>query len=129
MPVREFRIGFHARDYERTTSYYRDGLGLPVVESWDHGPDAQGSLFQAGSGLIEVLKLPSQQEPDSVWDFREPQGVWIAIEADDVDAWYAAVVEKGLPIKEPMTNQEWGHRSFRLVDPNGIEVYVFSKVE
>ena len=32
-------------------------------------------------------------------------------------------------IKEPITNQEWGHRSFRLVDPNGIEVYVFSKVE
>ena len=64
-----------------------------------------------------------------MWDYREPQGVWIVIEADDVDAWYAAVVEKGLPIKEPMTNQEWGHRSFRLVDPNGIEVYVFSKVD
>ena len=128
MVSREFRFAFHARDYESTTAYYRDGLELPVVESWNHGPDDQGTLFRAASGLIEVLKLPRHQEPDSVWDYRQPQGAWIVVETDDVDAWYGRVLDKGLPIKEELTDQEWGHRSFRLVDPNGIEVYVFSKV-
>ncbi len=50
------------------------------------------------------------------------------IETDDVDAWYRRVLEKGLPVKEPLTDQKWGHRSFRLVDPDGIELFVFSKI-
>ena len=94
----------------------------------DRGPDDQGTVFRAASGLIEVLRLPRLQEPDGVWDYRAPQGAWIVVEADDVDAWYGRVVEKGLPIKEPLMDQEWGHRSFRLVDPDGIELFVFSNI-
>ena len=125
----EFRCAFFARDYERTLAFYRDGLELPVIEAWNHGPDDQGTLFSAASGLIEVLKLPQRQEPDSVWDYRAPQGVWVVIETDDVKAWYGRALQKGLPIKEKLTDQEWGHRSFRLVDLDGIEVYVFSKID
>lgn len=62
-------------------------------------------------------------------DYRPPQGVGIVFETDDVDSWYERVRQKGLPIKEGLINQEWGHRSFRLVDPDGIEVYVFSKID
>ncbi len=124
----EFRIAFFARDYERTLAYYRDGLALPIMDSWDRGPDDQGTVFGAASGLIEVLRLPRQQEPDTAWDYRAPQGVWVVLETDDVDAWYRQVIEKGLAIKEHLTDQEWGHRSFRLVDPDGIELFVFSKI-
>ena len=63
-----------------------------------------------------------------MWDYRAPQGAWVAIETEDVDAWYSQVLEKGLPIKEQLTDQAWGHRSFRLVDPDGIELFVFSKI-
>ena len=62
MVSREFRFVFFARDYERTLAYYRDGLGLPIRDSWDSGPDDQGTVFAAASGLIEVLKLPRLQE-------------------------------------------------------------------
>ena len=124
----EFRFAFFARDYDRSLAYYRDGLELPIRDSWDRGPDDQGTVFRAASGLIEVLRLPRLQEPDGVWDYRAPQGAWIVVEADDVDAWYGRVVEKGLPIKEPLMDQEWGHRSFRLVDPDGIELFVFSNI-
>ena len=128
MVSREFRFVFFARDYERTLAYYRDGLGLPIRDSWDSGPDDQGTVFAAASGLIEVLKLPRLQEPDTVWDYRAPQGAWVAIETEDVDAWYSQVLEKGLPIKEQLTDQAWGHRIFRLVDPDEIELFVFSKI-
>lgn len=128
MMTREFRFAFFARDYERTLKYYGDGLNLPIVDSWDRGPDDRGTVFGAASGLIEVLKLPRHQEPHDVWDYRVPQGVWVVIEAEDVDAWYKQVLKKRLPIKEQLTDQEWGHRSFRLVDPDGIELFVFSKI-
>ncbi len=124
----EFRFAFFARDYDRTLTYYRDGLELPVVDSWDRGPDDQGTVFGAASGLIEILRVPTVQEPDGVWDYRSPQGAWMVIETEDVDAWYGRVLEKGLSIKEPLMDQEWGHRSFRLVDPDGIELFVFTKI-
>ena len=34
-----------------------------------------------------------------------------------------------MPMKEELTDQEWGHRSVRLVDPNGIELFVFTNIE
>ena len=128
MTAGEFRFAFFARDYQRTLAYYRDGLELPILAAWDRGPDDAGTVFGAASGMIEVLKLPRRQETDSVWDYRAPQGAWIVVETDDVDAWYRRVLERGLPVKEPLTDQEWGHRSIRLVDPDGIELFVFSKI-
>ncbi len=124
----EYRVAFFARDYEHTVGYYRDGLELPIMDSWDRGPDDQGTVFRAASGLIEVLKLPRRQEPGTVWDYRAPQGVWVAVETDDMDACYRQVLKQGLPIKEHLTDQEWGNRSFRLADPEGIELFVFSKI-
>ena len=124
----EFRCAFFARDFDRTVLFYRDDLGLPIVEEWDHGPDDQGTIFGAASGRIEVLRLPRNQEPDTVWDYNQPQGVMVIIETDDVDAWYGRSVDKGLSIREELTNQQWGHRSFRLNDPNGITLYIFSKI-
>jgi len=127
MSTGEFRFAFFARDYEATLAFYRDGLELPIVGSWDRGPDARGTLLSAASGIIEVLGLPQHPKDTSVWDYNAPQGVMMVIETDDVDAWYGLAVDKDLPIREELTNQKWGHRSFRLTDPNGITLYIFSK--
>ena len=128
MRAGEFRCAFFARDYARSLEFYRDGLELPIVDAWNHGPADQGTVLGAASGLIEVLRLPPRQPADSVWDYRAPQGVMIVVETEDVDAWYVRVLAKGIPVKEPLMDQEWGHRSFRIVDPDGIELFVFSKI-
>ena len=127
MTTGEFRCAFHARDYDGTVSFYRDGLGLPIVEEWDRGPEDQGTVFGAASGLIEVLGLPPNQEPETIWDYSKPQGVMVVIEADDVEAWYGRSLDKGLSIREGLANKPWGHRTFLLNDPNGVIVYIFSK--
>ncbi len=49
MAKSEFRCVFFARDYESTVAFYRDGLELPVVETWDRGRDDRGTLFRAAS--------------------------------------------------------------------------------
>ena len=51
----------------------------------------------------------------------------LVIEADDVNAWYQRAGDHQLPIVEPLTQQVWGHRSFRVRDPNGVIVYIFAK--
>ena len=127
MTIGQFRCSFFARDYESTVAFYRDGLELPITETWDRGPDDRGTLFAAASGLIEAMALPQQRDDESVWDYRPPQGVFIVIEVEDVDSSYRRALEKKLPIKEELRDQDWGHRSFRVSDPNGITLYFFSE--
>ncbi len=116
----EFRIIFRAKDYEASVTFYRDGLELPVIGSWDRGPAERGTLFQVASGIIEVLALPPGEEHTPL------QGVELAYEVDGVDEWYRRVQEKGLPIRGELTDKPWGHRAFSVTDPDGIKVILYS---
>src|SRR5437588_661089 len=128
MSTREFRCCFYAADYEKALAFYRDGLELPVLQSWDRSADDRGTLFVAASGIIEVLAMPQQRPLMGISDTRPLQGVGLVIEVDDVDAWYQRAVQKGLPIAEGLVNQKWRHRSFQLTDPAGVGLYLFSKI-
>ncbi len=99
-----------------------------LMAAADSGPVAI-ALAARHPQRVSYLILWCCEVPGSDWLTAEasPQGTWIVVETDDVDAWYRRVLEKGLPVKEPLTDQKWGHRSFRLVDPDGIELFVFSK--
>ena len=58
----EFRFYYFTRRYDETVAFYRDVLQLQVHRSWDHGPEARGTIFRApnGSGLIEIEAGVSQ---------------------------------------------------------------------
>ncbi|MEA3340162.1 MAG: VOC family protein [Chloroflexota bacterium] len=116
----EFRFIFRARDYETAVSFYRDGLKLPIVGSWDRGLAQRGTMFQAASGIIEVLALPPEKEYAPLW------GVELACEVDDVDQVYQSIRERGLPIRGELADKPWGHRSFSVTDPDGVKVVLYS---
>jgi len=122
---RQFRFGYFTPDYEATVAFYQEGLELPVVETWDRNPDDRGTLFGAASGIIEVLALPKSGTSSHLWDRRHPQGAFMVIEADDLELRYKLAVEKGLPITQGLKDQEWGHRSFCVSEPNGLTLYFF----
>ena len=121
----QFRFGYFTRHYESTVAFYREGLELPVIESWDRDPDDRGTLFRAASGIIEVLARPTGGTPSHLWDDRPPQGTFMAVEVDDLESRYQRVAEKGLTITQGLTDQEWGHRSFCVSEPNGLTLYFF----
>jgi catechol 2,3-dioxygenase-like lactoylglutathione lyase family enzyme len=119
MPSREFRFAYRTPDYQETFGFYAEDLGLEVIERWDRGPDDQGALFRAASGIIEILSLPRGGKP-------APPGGSVLIEVEDLDAWDARLRERGLAIEQPPTDEPWGHRDLALVDPNGLRVVLFS---
>jgi catechol 2,3-dioxygenase-like lactoylglutathione lyase family enzyme len=119
----EFRFIFRAKDYEASVAFYRDGLELPIVDSWDRGPAEKGTLFQAGSGIIEVLALAPGAE------YAPLQAGELAYQVEDVDEWYRRIREKGLPIRGELADKPWGHRTFSLTDPDGMKVILFSIIE
>ena len=125
----QFRFGYFTPKYEETVAFYREKLGLPVIESWDRNPDDRGTLFGAASGMIEVLIFPGSGQCDHLWDERPPQGAFVVIEVDQVESLYQCAVEKGLPIQQELKDRYWGHRGFCVREPNGLTLYLFSESE
>jgi catechol 2,3-dioxygenase-like lactoylglutathione lyase family enzyme len=122
----QFRFCYFTPKYDETVAFYREGLELPLLESWNRGADDQGSLFEAASGIIEVIVRPSGPV-SHLWDDRPPQGASMVIEVADVDSVHRRSVAKKLPVTQDLTTQSWGHRSFCLREPNGLSLYIFSE--
>jgi len=118
----EFRFIFRAKDYDASVAFYRDGLELPIVGSWDRGPAERGTMFQAASGIIEVLALRSGET------YVQPQGMELYYKVDNVEGWYERVQEKGLPINKGLADKPWGHRTFSVTDPDSIKVILYSVI-
>ena len=123
----QFRFAYLTPNYEATVSFYRDGLELPVVGSWDRSPDDRGTVFAAASGMIEVLALPQSGDAEHLFDERPPQGAFMVVEVEDVELQFRRAIEKGLPIQRELMVQSWGHFSFCVREPNGLTLYFFSK--
>ena len=124
----QFRFGYFTPIYEATVAFYRHGLEWPILESWDRSPDDRGTLVGAAAGIIEVLAFPPSGVSDHLWDARPPQGAFMVIEVDQLEARYRRAVEKALPITQSLTDQAWGHRSFCVREPNGLTLYLFREV-
>ncbi len=79
-----------------------------------------------GLGGSELgFMLPELESQASV--FHKPfqgQGIWIAVDVEDVDAEYARIKGMGIPIEVDIRDEPWGDRHFALRDPNGIGVDV-----
>ena len=124
----QFRFCYFTPRYEETVAFYREGLEFPLFEAWNRSPDDRGSLFQAASGLIEVIGRPSGPA-SHLWVDRPPQGACMVIEVADVDEVHRRAHLKKLPVTEGLANQSWGHRSFCLREPNGLSLYIFSEIK
>lgn len=63
--VRELRLALTVEDYDQAVAFYRDGLGLPVVELFE-GPDGGGVVLDAGRATLEVLSVRQAEMVDRV---------------------------------------------------------------
>ncbi|MGJ5749914.1 glyoxalase/bleomycin resistance protein/dioxygenase superfamily protein [Streptomyces puniciscabiei] len=95
----------------------------------------QSAEFYGVLGLEEVMNhgwimtLASRQNPSAqlslmTGDRTAPVAPDLSIEVEDVDAAYAAMLERGAEIVHPLTDEEWGVRRFFVRDPNGRVVNV-----
>jgi len=123
----QFRCAYATDEYEATVKFYGEGLGLEIEESWDRSDTDKGTLFKAASGLIEVVKRSADQSHGE-WESHRPQGFTIVIETDNVDDRYERLAGRKINITEGLKDQKWGHRSFRVSDPNGVSLYFYSEI-
>jgi catechol 2,3-dioxygenase-like lactoylglutathione lyase family enzyme len=124
----KFRFTYFTDKYEETYKFYKDSLEFNLGHSWDRSEHDKGALFEAGEGLIEILhRSDDEAHRVSGLDYRIPQGVFMCIQTWDVDQLYKKYKERGIPMKQEIVDQSWGHRSFSIVEPNGLVLFFFQE--
>jgi lactoylglutathione lyase len=125
-PVRELRVAVTAENYEEALAFYRDALGLPVVESWEN-EGGSGAVLDAGRATLEVLSRSQVEYVDEIEAGGTPSGpVRFALEVQDsvaaAERLEAAGAERvGGPVVTP-----WRHRNVRLRAPDGMQLTLFT---
>lgn len=113
----EFRFYYFTPLYEQTVEFYRDILRFETFHAWDRGARERGTIFRSpsGAGFIEI---EAGERPPSI------EGGFY-IEVSDVERLYEDVRRRGAPVLRELGATSYGHRNFKTVDPNGVEVTFF----
>jgi methylmalonyl-CoA/ethylmalonyl-CoA epimerase len=128
-PVRELRIAVTVEGYEQALAFYRDALGLPVLESWDT-EEGSGAVLDAGRATLELLSRQQSELVDRVEVGERTSGaIRFALEVDDsaatADRLVAAGAEQvGGPVVTP-----WNHRNVRVRAPDGMQLTLFTVLD
>ena len=124
----KFRFTYFTSKYEETYDFYKKKLEFSLGHSWDRNENDKGALFEIGEGLIEILHRPNDEEnKNQGLDYRAPQGVFMCIQIWDIDELYDTFIVKKIPFKQEIINQTWGHRSFSIVEPNGLVLFFYQE--
>ena len=111
-------------DLEQTLRFYRDVLGLEVVERHDSPRGSRLAFLKAAGSeeLIEVCSYPASG-PVEV----QPDLVHLAFEVDDLDATIAELSTHGVPITDGPTTSSSGSR-FAFIDaPERYEIELIER--
>ena len=124
--VKELRIALTVENYDEALAFYRDALGLKLLEEWN-SPGANGALLEAGRATLEIFDEGQANMVDELEVGRRVAGmVRFALEVDDS----AAVGEEleragaqrfGAPVRTP-----WGDVNVRVQAPDGMQLTLFT---
>lgn len=103
--------------------FYIDKLGFQHVMGMV-GKDGQLDFVTVVLGGARIMF--SRAAGDGRRASKQP--VEIYMEVNDVDAYHARVKKNGVTISDPLTVQWWGDRTFKVLDPNGYELWFYTNV-
>lgn len=124
----KFRFTYFTNKYEETYNFYKNNLEFRSGHSWDRNENDKGALFKVGEGLVEILHLPDNEENKNPGlDYRIPQGVWMGIQVWNINELFEKYKVMQVPFKQEIVDQSWGHRSFSVLDPNGLVLFFYQE--
>lgn len=130
MEIRQFRVVIRARSFDRTVRFYGDALALPRLQNWDR-EDGRGALFQAGSGVIEVLGRPAGADDDQMDESYEYQGpqqkMSLAVVVPSAEQAYSEILFREKNIPGGLRKDDEGNLLFETHDPDGVRVIFLQK--
>jgi PhnB protein len=112
------------RSVDAIRNFYVDTLGFSHVMGMV-GKDGQLDFCTVvmGEARIMFMRAPGESTPPPT-----KQPVEIYLEVEDVDGLHKLLTKNGVAISEPLTMQWWGDRTFKVLDPNGYEIWFYTHV-
>lgn len=107
MLARRIVPNLHADEPAAGAAFFAEVLGLEVV--MDLGWIV--TYAPPGGGPVQLSVIGQ--------DAGAPVHADASVEVDDVDAAYAAALERGCEIVHPLTDEPWGVRRFFVREPGG----------
>ena len=129
-PVLELRVAVTVEDYAEALRFYRDALGLPVVEAWEN-EGGSGAVLDAGRATLELLSVDQAELVDEVEVGRKGVAgpVRLALEVEDSAATAERLAAAGAERLADAVVTPWQHRNVRLRAPHGIQLTLFTVLD
>ena len=125
-PVRELRLAYTVEDYDGAVGFYRDALGLPVIQEWDQ-PTGRGAILDAGRATLELLSVDQSELVDRVEVGEVVSGpVRLALEVEDSEETAGALAASGAQKIGGPVITPWSHKNVRLRAPDGMQLTLFT---
>jgi len=106
-----------ADDLAAARAFYVNGLGFRVT--FEASPDGRTGLLGLERGTIELtLDCPME---------GHGRNACVSLHVSDADACYREWSAKVTPLRAPK-NEEWGARTFDLLDPSGNTLFIIGPV-
>ena len=125
MNIDEFRVVLRARDFDATCNFYGKVMSLPRQRSWQT-ESVRGALFQAGSGLIEVLGRPDtgrRPERDEAFDYQGPKHkMSLTVYVASAEKAYEELIFREKNIPGGLKQLPDGAMAFETHDPDGVKI-------
>lgn len=104
-------------------AFYIDKLGF------DHtmgvvGKDGQFDFVTMVRSGARVMFMRNP-EPMAKTNGAPKQSVELYVEVDDVDGYHDQLKKKSVRIADPLKTQWWGDRTFKVLDPNGYQIWFY----
>lgn len=117
----KFWSGVVTEKVQESKDFYVRLFGCEVLYE---GEDGWFVLLQLGDSELGFMKPGLESQAAIYRPAFKGQGVWIAINVEDINAEYRRIKALGVTIEVEMRDEPWGDRHFVVVDPNGIGVDV-----
>lgn len=125
-PVRELRLAFTVENYDQAVRFYRDALGLPVIEEWDR-ESGSGAILDAGRATLELLSVDQSELVDRIEVGEVVSGpIRLALEVEDSEHTASALVSAGAQRVGGPVVTPWSHKNVRLRAPDGMQLTLFT---
>lgn len=117
----ELRVVRFTPNFDAACAFYGDLLGWPMTHSWPaSNGGGRGCIF--GYGESARLEFVESKASEAV------AGVFVSVQHSDVQAVHQLMVAAEVAILRAMVDTTWGHRSFAVNDPTGLELVHFQLI-
>jgi catechol 2,3-dioxygenase-like lactoylglutathione lyase family enzyme len=110
-------------DLDTMKAFYRALFAFPVASESD-----TGLTFQAGAVLLSLRKRTRHYDGSGVRAALPGVQLAFRVSPAEVDLCYDQLVERGVKILDPPTDQPRGHRTVYFADPEGNMLEVYAEI-